>query len=204
VFYTRSSRCGRPGHEPVARGHGGSPDRRRAQGRRVIPGQVPSTDTTPDPPIAPPLRARALVTGAVAASLVMVVAACAGSQILGADPSGTCPPGLRPHHSEGGVAECVSAAAADFALCVHELGLSTPRPAVSVHAVMTFPTANTAPTSNATVTAPSNGQINAQTDVETDRARADAMRACMHAFQNAVTPHAAAVAAPATSADPKR
>ncbi len=136
-------------------------------------------------------------------SLALLLAACAGSQILGADASGTCPPGLRPHRSEAGAAECVNAAAADFALCVHELGLTVPRPVTNIHAEMRFPVAGASPLSNANVTAPSNGQINVQPDIETDRARAEALRACMHAFQNAVSPHAPAASA-SVAADPKR
>jgi hypothetical protein len=49
---------------------------------------------------------------------------------------------------------------------------------VSVHVVQNFPSA--APSGS--VTAPSNGQVQVQGDVETDRARADALRGCWHAY----------------------
>jgi hypothetical protein len=92
-----------------------------------------------------------------------------------------------------GGAECVSGAAVDYAVCAHELGLATPRPAVSVHVVQNFPSA--APSGS--VTAPSNGQIHVQGDVETDRARAEALRGCWHTYFEAPS-------APASPAAVKR
>jgi hypothetical protein len=121
---------------------------------------------------------RVVVRAVVVSLALLPLAACAGAQVLGADASGACPPGLRPHGSKQGGAECVSGAAADYALCTQELGLATPRPAVSVHVVQSFPSA--AP--GGSVTAPSNGQIHVQGDVETVRARADALRGCWHVY----------------------
>ena len=90
----------------------------------------------------------------------------------------------------------MNAAAADFALCTHELGLAVPRPAVSVHSVMSFPHANVAPNASASVSGHSNGQIYAEPDPETDKARAAALRACTRAFERDADAGAAVAPAP--------